>query len=205
MSSILDLSPVIPVVVLDDPRVAPDLALALVAGGIKVIEVTLRTPRALAVIERIAADAPEIVVGAGTVLSRESAVAAQAAGAEFLVSPGTTDELLTAMIDTGLPLLPGCATISEVLQVRERGLKEAKFFPAEASGGVAFLSSVASVVPDVRFCPTGGIRLATAPFYLGLSNVPCVGGTWLTPTDLIANRDWDRITALAAAASLLRD
>lgn len=203
--SILDLSPVVPVVVLDDVEVAAPLARALVDGGIRVIELTLRTPVALAAIERIAAEVPGIVVGAGTVVDPDQAKAAAAAGAQFLVSPGSTPAVLDAMADTGLPLLPGCATISEAMALRERGLTELKFFPAQASGGAAFLASVHGPLPDLRFCPTGGISAESAPDYLVLPNVGCVGGSWLTPSDAVRARDWQRITGLAASARHLGD
>lgn len=201
--TILDLSPVVPVVVLDDVDTAAPVARALVDGGIKVIELTLRTPVALEAIERIAAEVPEIVIGAGTVVDPEQAKAAAAAGAQFLVSPGSTPAVLDAMADTGLPVLPGCATISEAMALRERGITEVKFFPAEASGGAAFLASVRGPLPDLRFCPTGGITPANAPDYLALPNVGCVGGTWLTPADAVRDGDWQRITALASAARRL--
>ena len=197
--SILDLSPVIPVVVVHDVDDAAPLARALVDGGVGVIELTLRTPVALEAMERITAEVPEIVIGAGTVVDPHQAKAAAAAGAQFLVSPGATLALLDAMADTGLTVLPGCATISEALALRERGLTELKFFPAQASGGAAYLASVHGPLPDLRFCPTGGITPANAPDYLALPNVGCVGGTWLTPADTVAQGDWQRITALAAA------
>ena len=199
-TSVLDLSPVIPVVVLHDVDSAAPLARALVDGGVGVIELTLRTPVALEAMERIAAEVPEIVIGAGTVVDPDQAKAAAAAGAQFLVSPGATPALLDAMCPTCLTRLPGCATISEALALRERGLTELKFFPAQASGGAAYLASVHGPLPDLRFCPTGGITPANAPDYLALPNVGCVGGTWLTPADAVAQRDWARITALAAAA-----
>lgn len=199
--SILDISPVIPVVVLDDPGAAVPLAQALVAGGIRVIELTLRTPTALESIERIAAEVPAITVGAGTVVDADQAKLAADAGAQFLVSPGVTSRLLDAMADTGLPFLPGCATVTEVLELRERGLTELKFFPAEASGGVAFLKALHGPVPDVRFCPTGGIGPDNAASYLSLPNVGCVGGSWVTPADAVAARDWPRVTQLAQLSS----
>jgi len=201
--SLLDLSPVVPVVVLDDPDRAVPLAHALVAGGINVIELTLRTPTALAAIERIAAEVPDITVGAGTVVDPDQAKLAADAGAQFLVSPGVTSRLLDAMTDTGLPFLPGCATVTEVLELRERGLTELKLFPAEASGGVAFLKALHGPVPDVRFCPTGGVGPDNASSYLALPNVGCVGGSWLTPADAVAAGDWDRVTELAAQAAQL--
>jgi 2-dehydro-3-deoxyphosphogluconate aldolase / (4S)-4-hydroxy-2-oxoglutarate aldolase len=201
--TILDLSPVVPVVVLDDVDAAAPVARALVDGGIRVIELTLRTPVALEAIERIAAEVPEIVIGAGTVVDPEHAKAAAAAGAQFLVSPGSTPALLDAMVDTGLPVLPGCATISEAMALRERGITEVKFFPAQASGGAAFLAAVHGPLPDIRFCPTGGVTPTNAPDYLALPNVGCVGGSWLTPADVVAGGDWQRITALATTARRL--
>ena len=205
--SLLDRVPVVPVVVVDDARTAVPLARALVAGGLPVIELTLRTPAALDAIRAIADEVPEILVGAGTVLTPGQAKQALDAGAQFLVSPGATPDLLGGMSDTGLPFLPGTATVSEVLAVLERGITEMKFFPAEASGGTAFLSSIASPVPAARFCPTGGITAATAPSYLALPNVGCVGGSWLTPKDVVAHAagtgDWSRVEALARAAAAL--
>jgi 2-dehydro-3-deoxyphosphogluconate aldolase / (4S)-4-hydroxy-2-oxoglutarate aldolase len=202
-SSLLSQVPVVPVVVVDDPAHAVPVARALVAGGLPVIELTLRTPVALDAIRAIASEVPEILVGAGTIVTPGQAKEALDAGAQFLVSPGSTPSLLGAMADTGLPFLPGTATVSEVLAVLEAGYTELKFFPAEASGGAAFLKSVAAPVPAARFCPTGGITAATAPSYLALPNVGCVGGSWLTPADALASGDWGRVTELARAAAAL--
>jgi 2-dehydro-3-deoxyphosphogluconate aldolase / (4S)-4-hydroxy-2-oxoglutarate aldolase len=202
-SSLLSRVPVVPVVVVDDPVQAVPVARALVAGGLPVIELTLRTPVALDAIRAIASEVPEILVGAGTIVTPGQAKEALDAGAQFLVSPGSTPSLLGAMADTGLPFLPGTATVSEVLAVLEAGYTELKFFPAEASGGAAFLKSVAAPVPAARFCPTGGITAATAPSYLALPNVGCVGGSWLTPADALASGDWGRVTELARAAAAL--
>ena len=202
-SSLLSRVPVVPVVVVDDPADAVPVARALVAGGLPVIELTLRTPVALDAIRAIASEVPEILVGAGTIVTPGQAKDALDAGAQFLVSPGSTPSLLGAMADTGLPFLPGTATVSEVLAVLEAGYTELKFFPAEASGGAAFLKSVAAPVPAARFCPTGGITAATAPSYLALPNVGCVGGSWLTPADALASGDWGRVTELARAAAAL--
>ncbi|GAA3068596.1 bifunctional 4-hydroxy-2-oxoglutarate aldolase/2-dehydro-3-deoxy-phosphogluconate aldolase [Streptosporangium carneum] len=202
--SLLDIAPVIPVVVIDDPETAVPLARALVAGGLPVIEVTLRTAGALEAVERIAAEVPEAVIGAGTIRTGADVTAAVAAGARFLVSPGSTPALLDAMEGGGVPFLPGVATASEVLALAERGLTEMKFFPAEAAGGLPYLKSLAGPLADVRFCPTGGIRLATAPDYLALPNVGCVGGTWLTPADALAEGDYARIEKLASEAAALR-
>ncbi len=202
-ASLIDRVPVVPVVVLHDVAQAVPVARALVEGGVPVIELTLRTPVALACIERIATEVPEILVGAGTVVTPENAKDAQSAGAQFLVSPGTTEVLAQAMHDTGLPHLPGAATVSEVLRLIELGYSEMKLFPAEVSGGVPFLKAIGAPVPQARFCPTGGITAASAPSYLSLANVGCVGGTWLTPADAIAEGNWARITALAAESTYL--
>ena len=201
--SLLSRVPVVPVVVVDDMAHAVPVARALVAGGLPVIELTLRTPVALDAIRAIASEVPEILVGAGTIVTPGQAKEALDAGAQFLVSPGSTPSLLGAMADTGLPFLPGTATVSVVLAVLEAGYTELKFFPAEASGGAAFLKSIASPVPAARFCPTGGITAATAPSYLALPNVGCVGGSWLTPADALASGDWGRVTELARAAAAL--
>ncbi|MBB5780166.1 bifunctional 4-hydroxy-2-oxoglutarate aldolase/2-dehydro-3-deoxy-phosphogluconate aldolase [Nonomuraea jabiensis] len=202
--SLLDLAPVIPVVVIDDVESAVPMARALVAGGLPVIEVTLRTPAAREAIARIAAEVPEATVGAGTIRSSEDISASVAAGARFLVSPGTTLSLVEAMDSSGVPYLPGAATVSEVMALVERGVKELKFFPAEAAGGVPYLKALAGPLPDVRFCPTGGIRVNTAADYLALPNVGCVGGTWLTPADALAAGDWGRVEKLASEAAALR-
>lgn len=202
--SLLSRVPVVPVVVVDDLAHAVPVARALVAGGLPVIELTLRTPVALDAIRAIAAEVPEILLGAGTIVTPGQAKEARDAGAQFLVSPGSTPSLLGAMADTGLPFLPGTATVSEVLTVLEAGYTELKFFPAEASGGAAFLKSIASPVPAARFCPTGGITAASAASYLSLSNVGCVGGSWLTPADALAAGDWDRVARLASEAAALR-
>ncbi|THI95798.1 bifunctional 4-hydroxy-2-oxoglutarate aldolase/2-dehydro-3-deoxy-phosphogluconate aldolase [Nocardioides sp.] len=192
-----------PVVVVDDLAAAVPIARALVAGGLPAIELTLRTPVALDALRAIVAEVPGILVGAGTIVTPQQAADAAAAGAQFLVSPGATPTLLSAMVDTGLPFLPGTATVSEVLAVLERGLTEMKFFPAEASGGSAYLKAIAGPVPQARFCPTGGITPASAPTYLALPNVGCVGGSWLTPADAVAAGDWARIEALAKEAAAL--
>jgi 2-dehydro-3-deoxyphosphogluconate aldolase/(4S)-4-hydroxy-2-oxoglutarate aldolase len=199
--SLLDRVPVIPVVVVHDVAHAVPVARALVDGGLPVIELTLRTPVALDAVEAIASAVPEILVGAGTIVAPHQAKDALSAGAQFLVSPGTTDALAAAMTDTGLPHLPGAATVSEVLRLLELGYTDLKFFPAEASGGVDFLRSIASPVPQARFCPTGGITAATVSSYLALPNVGCVGGSWLTPADAVLDGDWDRIARLAAEAA----
>ena len=202
-ASLLAVVPVLPVVVVHRVCDAVPIARALVAGGLPAIELTLRTPVALEALHAIAQEVPEILVGAGTIVTPGQAKEAYDAGARFLVSPGSTPSLLAAMADTGLPFLPGTATVSEVLAVLAAGFTEMKFFPAEASGGAAFLGAVSSPVPAARFCPTGGITPANAPTYLALPNVGCVGGSWLTPADLVAARDWGTIEALARDAAAL--
>ncbi|MEW2085505.1 bifunctional 4-hydroxy-2-oxoglutarate aldolase/2-dehydro-3-deoxy-phosphogluconate aldolase [Streptomyces sp. NPDC005283] len=204
MPSVLDLAPVVPVVVLGDIADAVPLARALVAGGLPAIEVTLRTPAALDAIRAIADEVPDAVVGAGTVISADGVNAAVAAGARFLVSPGWTERLLDAMEASGVPFLPGVSTTSEVVALLERGVSEMKFFPAEAAGGAPYLKSLAGPLPQARFCPTGGISLGSAPSYLALRNVGCVGGTWMLPTDAIGAKDWARVERLAAGAAALR-
>ncbi|GAA1364032.1 bifunctional 4-hydroxy-2-oxoglutarate aldolase/2-dehydro-3-deoxy-phosphogluconate aldolase [Streptomyces beijiangensis] len=201
MTSVLDLAPVVPVVVIDNAADAVPLARALVAGGLPAIEVTLRTDAALDAIRAIADEVPDAVVGAGTVISAARVEAAVGAGARFLVSPGWTDALLGAMQASGVPFLPGVSTTSEVVALLERGVTEMKFFPAEAAGGVPYLKSLGGPLPQARFCPTGGIGLASAPSYLALANVGCVGGTWMLPADAIASRDWARVEVLAREAA----
>jgi 2-dehydro-3-deoxyphosphogluconate aldolase/(4S)-4-hydroxy-2-oxoglutarate aldolase len=202
-ASLLSLVPVVPVVVLDDLAHAVPVARALVAGGLPVIELTLRTPVALDAIAAIAEEVPEILVGAGTITSPELVARAVDAGAQFLVSPGTTPSLLRELSGAGVPFLPGTATVSEAMAVLEAGFSEMKFFPAEASGGAAYLKSLASPLPAARFCPTGGITATSAPAYLSLPNVGCVGGSWLTPADALAAGDWDRVATLAREAAAL--
>lgn len=203
MDSVLDLAPVVPVVVIEDARDAVPLARALVAGGLRAIEVTLRTPAALEAIAAIAHGVPDAVVGAGTVLNPDQVAAAEAAGARFLVSPGWTERLLDAMRGSGLPFLPGVSTVSEVLRLLERGVTDLKFFPAEAAGGAPYLKSLHSPLPQARFCPTGGIDADRAQDYLALPNVACVGGTWMMPKDALRAKAWDEITALARKAAAL--
>ncbi|MEI7033723.1 bifunctional 4-hydroxy-2-oxoglutarate aldolase/2-dehydro-3-deoxy-phosphogluconate aldolase [Streptomyces pratensis] len=202
-ASVLDLAPVIPVVVLHDAADAVPLARALVAGGLPAIEVTLRTPAALDALGAIAAEVPGAVVGAGTVISARHVRDTVAAGARFLVSPGWTDTLLDAMTASGLPFLAGVSSASEVVALLERGVHEMKFFPAEAAGGTAYLKALSAPLAQARFCPTGGISLASAPSYLALPNVGCVGGSWMVPSDAVAAKDWDRVARLAAEAAAL--
>ena len=196
--------PVIPVIVLDRVGDAVPLARALVAGGVRVLEVTLRTPAALACIEAIARAVPEAIVGAGTLRSAADARAARDAGSAFGVSPGYTKALGAACRDIGLPLLPGVATASEVMAAQADGIDFLKFFPATAAGGLPMLKALAGPFPDVVFCPTGGITLESAPQFLALPNVKVCGGSWLTPTAVVAAGDWDRITRLAREAAALR-
>lgn len=203
VAAVLELAPVVPVVMISDVEAAVPLARALLAGGLPVVEVTLRTPQALGAIERIADQVPDLVVGAGTVLSPADAAASTAAGARFLVTPGSPASLVDALLDSGMPFLPGAATATEVIALRERGLTQLKFFPAAAAGGATYLRALAGPLPDVRFCPTGGIDLASAPTYLALPNVACVGGSWLTPSAAVAAGDWDAVEALARQAARL--
>ena len=197
-------APVIPVIVLNDLAHAVPMARALVAGGVRMLEVTLRTPQALACIEAIARAVPEAVVGAGTVRSRADAQAAANAGARFAVSPGYTSAVGQACRDAGLALLPGVATGSEIMMAQEDGFTELKFFPAMQAGGPAMLKAWSGPFFDVRFCPTGGVSLQNAADFLALPNVVCVGGSWLVPADAMAAGDWGRITQLAADTQALR-
>lgn len=193
-------APVIPVIVLGDLKQAVLLARALVAGGIRMLEVTLRTPQALACIEAIARDVPEAVVGAGTVRSAADAMACAMAGARFAVSPGYTHAVGQACRDAGLPLMPGVATGGEIMAAQEDGLNQLKFFPAVQAGGVAMLKAWSGPFGEVRFCPTGGVTMANAPEFLALPNVVCVGSSWLTPAESVARGDWARVTLLARQA-----
>lgn len=203
-ADLLELSPVMPVVVISDLEDAVPTARALLAGGIGVIELTLRTPVALEAIARVAAEVPGIVIGAGTITSPDQAKQAADAGAAFLVTPGVTERVLDAAFDTGLPFLPGASTVSEAMRLAERGLTALKFFPAEASGGLAYLSSIGGPLPGLKFCPTGGISVKTAPDYLALANVGCIGGSWLTPKDALKAKDFAHVETLAREAAALR-
>ena len=197
-------APVIPVIVLNDLAHAVPMARALVAGGVRMLEVTLRTLQALACIEAIAREVPEAVVGAGTVRSRADAQSAARAGARFAVSPGYTSAVGQACRDVGLALLPGVATGSEIMMAQEDGFTELKFFPAMQAGGPAMLKAWSGPFFDVRFCPTGGVSLQNAGEFLALPNVVCVGGSWLVPADAMAAGDWARVTRLAADTAALR-
>lgn len=203
MKDILNLGPVMPVIVIDEAAKAVPLAEALLAGGMRTAEVTLRTPAALDAIEAIATHCPDITVGAGTIRTPEQARAVSNAGGQFAVSPGSTAAVLAGCADASLPLLPGAATVSEMMRLFEQGFSELKFFPATAAGGLPFLKSLASPLPDISFCPTGGITPETAPDWLALSNIMCVGGSWVAPQGLIADADFAEITARARAASSL--
>lgn len=196
--------PVIPVIVLQRVQDAVPLAEALLAGGVKVLEVTLRTPVALQCIEAIAKALPEALVGAGTIRNAADAQAALDAGSRFAVSPGYAAEVGAACRAIGLPLLPGVATASEVMAASADGLSFLKFFPAMQAGGIAMLKALGGPFPDIVFCPTGGISLETAPQFLALPNVKVCGGSWLTPADAVAAGDWARITRLAREAQALR-
>jgi 2-dehydro-3-deoxyphosphogluconate aldolase / (4S)-4-hydroxy-2-oxoglutarate aldolase len=200
-TSLLDIVPVIPVVVVHHAGDAVPIAKALVSGGLPIIELTLRTPAALNAVERIAAEVPDIIVGAGTIVDAGQPKQALAAGAQFLVSPGSTPDLRAAMRDTGLPHLPGVATVSEVMALLEDGYTDMKFFPAEAAGGAKYLKAIHAPVPAARFCPTGGISPTNVAEYLATPNVGCVGGSWLTPADAVDRHDWAHISDLARKAS----
>lgn len=200
----LRLAPVVPVVIIDDVKAAVPMARALVAGGVPAIEVTLRTPQALDAIRAIAAEVEGAVVGVGTVLTPRDLENARQVGARFAVSPGVSPKLLAAADDSDLPLLPGVATASEAMSLLERGYRYLKFFPAVPAGGHKLLGAWASPLPQIRFCPTGGISLASAPEFLALPNVVCVGGSWLTPVDKLKAGDWAGIEALAREASQLK-
>lgn len=196
------LAPIVPVLVIHDAALARPLAEALVAGGLPALEVTLRTPAALEAISEMA-KVEGGVVGAGTLLTPQDVHAAKAAGARFGVSPGATDRLLEACEAEDLPLLPGAATASEAMALLERGYTVQKFFPAEAAGGAKALKAIGAPIPQVRFCPTGGVSPANAPDYLSLPNVICAGGSWVAPADLVAKGNWAAITDLAKAAAAL--
>ena len=201
--TLMRLAPVIPVLTIDRIEDAVPLAQALVKGGLRVLEVTLRTPTALQSIAAIAKSVPEAVIGAGTIRTPDHARQACDHGAQFLVSPGTTSALITCFGALNLPVLPGCSTISEAMELAEAGFHCLKFFPAEAAGGIPYLKSLSGPLPDLRFCPTGGIDLQKAPHWLALPNVLCVGGSWVTPADALRDKNWEHITQLAADASKL--
>jgi len=204
LRTILEGQPVIPVLRIERAEDAAPLARALAKGGLPAVEITLRTPQALDAIRRVAAEVPEAIVGAGTILNARQFADAVAAGATYIVSPGQTPSLFDAAADSAVPLLPGATTAMEIMLAVERGYDILKFFPAEQAGGAAFLKSLASPFGGVRFCPTGGITPSNAATYLGLPNVVCVGGSWVAPDALVAAGAWDQITALAAECVKLK-
>jgi 2-dehydro-3-deoxyphosphogluconate aldolase/(4S)-4-hydroxy-2-oxoglutarate aldolase len=197
---IMDVSPLMPVMVINNADHAVPLARALVKGGLKVLEITLRTDAALESIRRIKAEVPDAIVGAGTIINEETLNAAIDAGAEFIVSPGTTDSLADAALKTGVPFLPGVSTPGEALRLFEKGITEMKFFPAEAAGGVPMLKSIGAPIPQITFCPTGGVNQKNVNEYYKLANVAVVGGSWMCAANLVDAEDWDEITRLSAEA-----
>ncbi len=202
--SLLDGQPVIPVLRIGNAADAVPLARALAKGGLRMIEITLRTPDALEAIRRVAGEVEEAIVGAGTILNAGQFDEAVAAGSKFIVSPGITRELLAQAAASEVPLLPGAITPGEIMAAREAGLDFLKFFPAEQAGGAAFLKALASPIPDVKFCPTGGVTARNAQDYLDLPNVVCVGGSWVAPDDLVKAGNWSATEALARDANGLR-
>ena len=203
ITEILKLGPVMPVIVIDDAAQAVPLADALLNGGINSIEITLRTPAALDAIAAVAKARPQMAVGAGTILTADDAANAAEAGAVFAVSPGATDAIIAGCASASIPLLPGAASVSEMLALGEQGFDCLKFFPAGQSGGVKFLAALASPLPHFTFCPTGGVSLENAPDYLALANVACVGGSWIAPADLIAKGEFEEICTRASKAAQL--
>ena len=200
IKDIMNTSPVIPVMVINKLEHAVPLANALVEGGLKVLEITLRTPVALEAIKKIKAEVPGAIVGAGTVINLETLNQVIDAGSEFIVSPGVTDTLIDAALKSGTPILPGVVTPSEVMNLLEKGITEMKFFPAEAAGGIPMVKSIGGPLPQVTFCPTGGVSPNNAADYLALSNVACVGGSWMAPASLVDAEDWDEIKRLTIEA-----
>ena len=203
IQDILMLGPVIPVIVISSADKAEPLADALLAGGVRTAEITLRSPAAIKAIEKIARNCPDITVGAGTVLTARDAQTAADAGSQFAVSPGTTPSVIEGCKSAGLPLLPGAATVSEMMILAEQGYSLQKFFPADAAGGISFIQSLSSPLPDLTFCPTGGISETTAPDWLALPNIACVGGSWIAPQALIESGDFAEITNRARVAAHL--
>lgn len=200
IKEIMNSSPIVPVMVINNVEHAVPLAKALVKGGITTLEITLRTDAALESITRIKAEVPEATVGAGTIINIETLNKAIAAGAEFIVSPGTTDAMIDAAIATGVPLLPGVANPSEAMRLLEKGITEMKFFPAEAAGGIPMLKSIGAPIPQITFCPTGGVSQKNVKDYYNLPNVACVGGSWMCAANLVDAENWDEITRLSAEA-----
>ncbi len=204
ITDIMHTSPVIPVMVINNLEHAAPLANALVEGGLKVLEITLRTPVALDAIKQIKAEVPNAIVGAGTIINVDTLNQAIDAGSEFLVSPGVTDSLIDAALASGTPILPGVATPGEVMKLMEKGINAMKFFPAEAAGGVPMLKSIGGPLPQVTFCPTGGVSPSNAEQYLALKNVACVGGSWMAPANLVDAENWDEIKQRAEQAASLK-
>ena len=200
IKEIMSSSPIVPVMVINNVEHAVPLAKALVAGGITTLEITLRTDAALESITRIKAEVPEAIVGAGTIINIETLNKAIAAGAEFIVSPGTTDKMIDAALATGVPLLPGIANPSDAMRLLEKGITEMKFFPAEAAGGIPMLKSIGAPIPQITFCPTGGVNQKNVRDYYSLPNVACVGGSWMCAANLVDAENWDEITRLSAEA-----
>ena len=200
IKEIMSSSAIVPVMVINNVEHAVPLAKALVKGGITVLEITLRTEAALESITRIKAEVADAIVGAGTIINIDTLNKAIAAGAEFIVSPGTTDAMIDAAIATGIPLLPGVANPSDAMRLLEKGITEMKFFPAEAAGGIPMLKSIGAPIPQITFCPTGGINQKNVNDYYTLSNVSCVGGSWMCAAKLVDNENWDEITRLSAEA-----
>ncbi len=203
IQDIMNTSPVIPVMVINNVEQAVPLAHALVESGLKVLEITLRTPAALESIQAIKAKVPDAIVGAGTIIDSRTLQQSIAAGAEFLVSPGVTDSLLDEALASGVPLLPGVITPSEVMRLLERGITAMKFFPAQAAGGIPMLKAIGAPLPQVTFCPTGGVNPGNARDYLALANVACVGGSWMAPASLVDAEDWTEIKRLAVEAAAI--
>ncbi len=204
IAAIAALAPVIPVLTIERAETAVPLARALVKGGLPVLEITLRTDAALEALRAIVAEVPEAVVGAGTVLNAAQLDQVQRAGARFAVSPGCTAALAAAARSSGLPFLPGIQTVSEAMALAEQGFQLLKLFPADAAGGVTWLKAVGAPLAGLKFCPTGGVSAETAPSYLALANVACVGGSWVAPRDAVATGDWQSVEQLAAMASTLK-
>jgi len=204
LHAILTAAPMVPVLTIDDVAIAVPLGKALVAGGLTALEVTLRTPAALDCIRAIAAEVEGANVGAGTVLDAKQYEAAAKAGATFVVSPGATPNLIAAGKDSAVPFLPGVNTAGEAMTLSDAGFPTLKFFPAEPAGGLAYIKALAAPLPDIRFCPTGGITMKNAPDYLALPNIVCVGGTWVTPAAAMKAGDWGTITRLASEAAALK-
>jgi 2-dehydro-3-deoxyphosphogluconate aldolase/(4S)-4-hydroxy-2-oxoglutarate aldolase len=204
IEKIMTTSPVIPVIVIDDIESAVPMAQALVNGGLKVLEVTMRTEHALQAVRDICKAVPDAIVGMGTVITAEDVAQSVAAGAQFLVSPGSTPALIDAALEHGVPILPGITSPSEAMTLLARGISHMKFFPAQAAGGIPMLKSIAGPLPQIKFCPTGGITEATAPDFLALPNVLCVGGTWMLDAATLAAKDWATVESKARAAAQLK-